>query len=138
MAVRAFSVNPVNTKIRRGVSPSPGQYGLLGLDAACVLDTVGPEAYLFKLRGEVFYAGALHRVVANSAFHDVHERIIGRKPRNLGYYQSCGLAAHRNYGVASVVRPSEREPSDTGGAVQFSSLAELEESVLSRSRFCVS
>ena len=90
-AVRAFSVNPVNTKIRRGVSPSPRQYGVHGLDAAGGVKTAGPEAYMFKLRDEVFYAGALHRAVTNSAFHDVHERIVGRKPRNLGFAEAAVL-----------------------------------------------
>ena len=91
VVVRAVSVNPVDTKIRRGVSPSPGQYGVLGWDAAGVVDAVGPEACLFKPGDEVFYAGSLDRAGTNSAFHVVDERIVGRKPRNLGFAEAAAL-----------------------------------------------
>ena len=91
VAVRAVSVNPVDTKIRRGVAPSPGEYKVLGWDAAGVVDAVGPEATLFKPGDEVFYAGSLDRPGTNSALHIVDERIVGRKPRNLNFAQAAAL-----------------------------------------------
>ena len=91
VAVRAVSVNPVDTKIRRGVAPSPGEYKVLGWDAAGVVDAVGPEATLFKPGDEVFYAGSLDRPGTNSALHIVDERIVGRKPRNLTFAEAAAL-----------------------------------------------
>ena len=91
VAVRAVSVNPVDTKIRRGVAPPPGEHKVLGWDAAGVVDAVGPEATLFKPGDEVFYAGSLDRPGTNSALHIVDERIVGRKPRNLNFAQAAAL-----------------------------------------------
>lgn len=91
VAVRAVSVNPVDTKIRRGVSPPAGEHRILGWDAAGVVESVGPEARLFKPGDEVFYAGAIDRPGSNSELHVVDERIVGRKPRSLGFAESAAL-----------------------------------------------
>jgi NADPH2:quinone reductase len=91
VAVRAVSVNPVDTKIRRNAAPPPGQYKVLGWDAAGVVEAVGPEARLFKPGDEVFYAGSLDRAGTNSALHVVDERIVGHKPRSLGFAEAAAL-----------------------------------------------
>jgi len=91
VSVRAVSVNPVDTKIRRGVAPAAGEHGILGWDAAGVVESVGPEASLFKPGDEVFYAGAIDRPGTNSEFHIVDERIVGRKPRTLGFAEAAAL-----------------------------------------------
>jgi zinc-binding alcohol dehydrogenase family protein len=91
VAVRAVSVNPVDTKIRRGVAPPQGEYKVLGWDAAGVVEAVGPEARLFKPGDEVFYAGSLDRPGTNSELHLVDERIVGRKPRSLGFAEAAAL-----------------------------------------------
>ena len=91
VAVRAVSVNPVDTKIRRGVAPPPGEHKVVGWDAAGVVDAVGPEATLFKPGDEVFYAGSLDRPGTNSALHIVDERIVGRKTRNLNFAEAAAL-----------------------------------------------
>jgi len=91
VAVRAVSVNPVDTKVRRGVAPPPGEHKVVGWDAAGVVDAVGPEATLFKPGDEVFYAGSLDRPGTNSALHIVDERIVGRKPRNLNFAEAAAL-----------------------------------------------
>jgi NADPH:quinone reductase-like Zn-dependent oxidoreductase len=46
--VRAISVNPVDTKIRRNVAPAEGQAKVIGWDAAGVVKAVGPDVTLFK------------------------------------------------------------------------------------------
>jgi len=91
VAVRAVSVNPVDTKVRRGVAPPPGEHKVVGWDAAGVVDAVGPEATLFKPGDEVFYAGSLDRPGTNSALHIVDERIVGRKPRTLNFAEAAAL-----------------------------------------------
>ncbi len=59
--VKAVSVNPVDTKIRKSAKPEAGEWKVLGWDAAGVVVAVGPDAKLFKAGDEVFYAGAINR-----------------------------------------------------------------------------
>lgn len=89
--VRAVSVNPVDTKIRRNVQPEAGQWKVLGWDAAGVVAEVGPEVTGFKPGDEVFYAGALTRPGTNAEFHLVDERIVGRKPQSLNWAEAAAL-----------------------------------------------
>jgi len=87
--VRAVSVNPVDTKIRRGVAVTEPR--VLGWDASGIVRAVGPEVTLFKEGDEVFYAGSLLRPGSNSQFQAVDERIVGRKPATLDFAQSAAL-----------------------------------------------
>lgn len=89
--VRALSVNPVDTKIRRNVAPEGGQAKVLGWDVAGVVTAVGNEVSLFQVGDEVFYAGALDRPGANSELHVVDERLVGRKPASLDFAQAAAL-----------------------------------------------
>lgn len=91
VAVRAISVNPVDTKIRRNVAPADGQAKVLGWDVAGVVQAVGSEVSLFQVGDEVFYAGALQRQGGNSELHVVDERIVGHKPRSLGFAEAAAL-----------------------------------------------
>jgi NADPH2:quinone reductase len=89
--VRAISVNPVDTKIRAGVAPEPGQMKVLGWDAAGIVKAVGPGTKLFKPGDAVFYAGAIDRPGANAEFHLVDERIVGPKPETLDFAAAAAL-----------------------------------------------
>lgn len=89
--VRAVSVNPVDTKVRKRAQPEPGAWKVLGWDAAGVVAAVGPEASLFKPGDEVFYAGELDRPGTNAEFHLVDERLVGRKPISLDWAQAAAL-----------------------------------------------
>jgi len=89
--VRAISVNPVDTKIRRNVAPPEGQNKVIGWDAAGVVKAVGPDVTLFKPGDEVWYAGDLTRAGTNSELHLVDERIVGYKPKNLDFAQAAAL-----------------------------------------------
>jgi NADPH2:quinone reductase len=91
VAVKAISVNPVDTKVRKRAAPPPGEIKLLGYDAAGVVDAVGPEATLFKPGDDVFYAGSIQRQGTNAEFHLVDERIVGRKPKSLSFAQAAAL-----------------------------------------------
>lgn len=92
VAVRAVSVNPVDTKVRKRAEPKAGEFKILGFDAAGVVDAVGPEVTLFKPGDEVYYAGSIQRQGTNSELHLVDERIVGRKPKSLSFAQSAALA----------------------------------------------
>lgn len=89
--VRAVSVNPVDTKVRRGVRPADRIWKVLGWDAAGMVTAVGPEATLFRPGDPVFYAGALGRPGTNAEYHLVDERIVGRKPASLGWSEAAAL-----------------------------------------------
>jgi zinc-binding alcohol dehydrogenase family protein len=88
--VEAVSVNPVDTKIRRNVDPQ-GTDKVIGWDAAGVVVAAGPEASLFKVGDEVFYAGALDRPGSNAALQRVDERLVGRKPASLDFAQAAAM-----------------------------------------------
>jgi NADPH2:quinone reductase len=89
--IRAVSVNPVDTKVRKRAGADDGGWKVLGYDAAGVVAAVGPEASLFKPGDAVFYAGAIGRPGTNSEFHLVDERIVGRKPETLNWAEAAAL-----------------------------------------------
>lgn len=89
--VKAISVNPVDTKVRKRAEPPAGDVKILGYDAAGVVAAVGPEVSLFKPGDEVYYAGSIARSGTNAQFHLVDERIVGRKPKNLSFPEAAAL-----------------------------------------------
>jgi zinc-binding alcohol dehydrogenase family protein len=89
--VRAISVNPVDTKIRQGVTPENGAAKVLGWDAAGVVKAVGSAVRLFQPGDRVFYAGAIDRAGANSELHLVDERIVGAMPASLSFAEAAAL-----------------------------------------------
>jgi zinc-binding alcohol dehydrogenase family protein len=91
VAVRAVSVNPVDTKVRKRAAPPAGGVKVLGYDAAGVVDAVGPQVTLFKPGDEVYYAGSIVRPGTNAEFHLVDERIVGHKPKSLSFTQAAAM-----------------------------------------------
>lgn len=92
VAVKAVSVNPVDTKVRMRAAPQAGQPPkILGYDAAGVVDAVGPQVTLFKTGDEVYYAGSIARSGTNAEYHLVDERIVGHKPKTLSFAQAAAL-----------------------------------------------
>ncbi|WP_439630511.1 zinc-binding alcohol dehydrogenase family protein [Shinella sp.] len=89
--IKAVSVNPVDTKLRRNAVPASGEWRVLGFDAAGIVKAVGPEVTLFKAGDAVFYAGAIDRPGTNSEFHLVDERIVGSKPASLDFAAAAAL-----------------------------------------------
>ncbi len=89
--VRAISVNPVDTKVRRNVQPEGGAAKVLGWDVAGVVKAVGSEVSLFQPGDKVWYAGSIARAGGNSELHVVDERIVGHMPRSLGFAEAAAL-----------------------------------------------
>lgn len=89
--VEAVSANPVDTKIRKGMSPPEGSWKVLGWDAAGTVEAVGDGVNDFKVGDHVFYAGSLIRQGANVEYHLVDERIVGRKPETVSYVEAAAL-----------------------------------------------
>lgn len=91
VAVRAVSVNPVDTKVRRGVAPAPGEWKVLGWDAAGEVVQVGRAVQGFKPGDRVWYAGALGRPGSNAELQAVDARIVGHLPASLDFAQAAAL-----------------------------------------------
>jgi zinc-binding alcohol dehydrogenase family protein len=89
--VRAVSVNPVDTKVRRSVAPPAGELGVLGWDAAGVVRAVGPEVSLFRTGDHVWYAGSIARAGTDSELHLVDERIVGHMPASLDFARAAAV-----------------------------------------------
>lgn len=90
--VRAVSVNPVDTKVRKGGDlPSDGAPRILGWDAAGVVVATGPAVSRFKVGDRVWYAGDITRPGCNSELHAVDERIVGPMPTSLSFAEAASL-----------------------------------------------
>ncbi|MEP9380114.1 zinc-binding alcohol dehydrogenase family protein [Aquabacter sp. CN5-332] len=89
--VRAISVNPADTKLRASSRPRAGEWKVLGYDVAGIVAEIGPEVTMFTPGDEVFYAGDITRPGGNAELHLVDERIVGHKPRTLGWAEAAAL-----------------------------------------------
>ncbi|MDF1800633.1 MAG: zinc-binding alcohol dehydrogenase family protein [Planctomycetota bacterium] len=87
--VRGVSMNPVDVKVRENRAPE-GDHRVLGWDAAGVVTAVGSEVTRFAVGDEVFYAGDITRPGSNAELQLVDERIVGRKPKSLGFAEAAG------------------------------------------------
>ena len=88
--VRGISVNPVDVKVRANMGPDKGNK-VIGYDAAGVVREVGSDVSKFKVGEEVYYAGDFTRPGTNSELHAVDERIVGKKPKSLGFAEAAGF-----------------------------------------------
>lgn len=89
--VKAVSVNPVDTKVRKGNAPAAGEVKVLGWDAVGIVEAVGPQATGFSVGDRVWYAGSIRRPGANSELHVVDARIVAKAPTTLGDADSAAL-----------------------------------------------
>jgi zinc-binding alcohol dehydrogenase family protein len=94
--VRAVSVNPVDTKVRGArhqgsASDKTGKPRVLGWDAAGVVVGKGAAVTGFNVGDEVYYAGALDRPGSNAEYQAVDERLVGRKPKSIGFAEAAAL-----------------------------------------------
>ncbi|WP_340108677.1 zinc-binding alcohol dehydrogenase family protein [Pikeienuella sp. HZG-20] len=91
VAVKAVSVNPVDTKVRAPKDGVEDEPRVLGWDAAGVVEAVGPDVTLFAPGDEVYYAGDITRSGSNAEFQLVDERIVGGKPKSLSFAEAAAL-----------------------------------------------
>ncbi|MGF1701191.1 zinc-binding alcohol dehydrogenase family protein [Photobacterium makurazakiensis] len=89
--VKAISVNPVDYKVRQGMSPPEGEWKVLGFDAAGIVKSVGENVSLFKPGDKVWYAGDITRSGSNAQFQLVDERIVGHMPNSLSFSEAAAL-----------------------------------------------
>ncbi len=89
--IEAISVNPVDTKIRRSVTPEAGEHKVLGWDASGIIEAVGEQVTLFQPGDRVWYAGAINRSGSNAEYHLVDERIVSKMPETLSFSEAAAL-----------------------------------------------
>jgi len=94
--VLAVSVNPVDTKVRGArhqgsASDATGKPRVLGWDAAGVVVEKGAAVSGFSVGDEVYYAGELDRPGSNAEYQAVDERLVGRKPKSIGFAEAAAL-----------------------------------------------
>ncbi len=91
VAVKAVSINPVDTKLRAPKDKVEETPRILGWDASGIVEAVGPDAKLFKVGDAVYYAGDVTRSGTNAEYQLVDERIVGSKPQSLSFAEAAAL-----------------------------------------------
>lgn len=91
VAVRATSVNPIDTKQRAPRAQVESQPRILGWDGAGIIVDKGSRVKLFRVGDEVFFTGSLSRNGSNAEFVALDHEIIGRKPKNLSFEEAAAM-----------------------------------------------
>ncbi len=91
VAVKAVSVNPVDTKIRTPKDQIETTPKILGWDAAGEVIAIGSEVRYFNVGDLVYYAGDITRPGSNCENQLVDERIVGKKPATLTFFEAAAL-----------------------------------------------
>lgn len=89
--VKAVSVNPVDTKVRKNAAPEAGQAKVLGWDAVGTVEAVGSGVKNFRTGDRVYYSGSIIRPGSNAELHAVDERIAALAPKSLDDAQAAAL-----------------------------------------------
>ncbi len=89
--IQAISVNPVDYKVRRGITDPLAAPRILGWDAAGIVAAVGEKVSLFKAGDRVYYAGDITRSGSYASHQLVDEHIVGRMPATLDFAGAAAL-----------------------------------------------
>ncbi len=132
VAVKAISVNPVDTKIRAPKNQTETVARILGWDAAGEVVAIGSKVKHFAVGDQVYYAGDITRSGSNSEFQLVDERIVGKKPVSLSFAEAAALpltsitaweALFERLGISSQGDDAEKTILIIGGAGGVGSIA---------------
>ena len=90
--VRAVSLNPVDTKVRKSL----GQKNLttpriLGFDAAGVVEALGSDVKKFSIGDEVYYSGEVTRAGSNAEFQTVQVALVALKPESFTFTEAAAV-----------------------------------------------
>jgi len=112
--VQAISVNPVDTKVRRGMAPTADEWRVLGWDAAGIVRAIGADVTLFKPGDRVWCAGSIARQGSNSELQLVDERIVGKMPASLDFPAAAALPLTSLTAWEMLFDRLEIKPGETG------------------------
>src|SRR5688572_20097067 len=84
--VRAISLNPVDTKIRKSLgTENLTTPRVLGFDAAGIVQAAGSDVKSFTIGDEVFYSGDVTRAGSNAEFQTVQAALVAKKPESFSF-----------------------------------------------------
>ncbi len=90
--VKAVSVNPVDTKVHKGLQKNGLEAPrVLGWDASGVVKAVGAKVSGFTPGDEVWYAGDITRSGSNASQQLIDSRLVGHKPASLDWAAAAAL-----------------------------------------------
>lgn len=128
VAVKAFALNPVDTKIRKTRSGTADAPSILGWDAAGVVEAVGAQVSGFKPGDAVYYAGDVTRPGSYATRQAVDHRIVAKKPVSLDFADAAALpltalTAHEAMLERGIAYEADSKVLIVGGAGGVGSLA---------------
>lgn len=91
VAVRAVSVNPLDTKLRARSRLKDGAVKVLGFDAAGIVEAVGSHVEHFRPGDAIFWLNPVTHQGTNAQFHVVDERVAGNMPASLSFSEAAAL-----------------------------------------------
>lgn len=90
--IRAVSLNPVDTKVRKTLSAENlTTPHILGFDAAGVVEAVGSDVKSFSIGDAVFYSGDVTRAGSNAEFQTVQAALVAKKPESFSFAAAAAL-----------------------------------------------
>jgi NADPH2:quinone reductase len=90
--VRAVSLNPVDTKVRKLIgTDNLGTPKILGYDAAGIVEKIGASVKNFSPGDEVFYSGDVTRPGSNAEFHCVQAALVAKKPVSFTFAEAAAI-----------------------------------------------
>jgi NADPH2:quinone reductase len=90
--IRAVSLNPVDTKVRKMIGADDlSTPRILGFDAAGIVERVGGHVKNFSIGDEVFYSGDVTRPGSNAELQAIQAALVAKKPENFSFNQAAAL-----------------------------------------------
>lgn len=90
--VRAVSLNPVDTKVRKSLgAENLTNPRIFGFDAAGIVEAVGSDVKQFAIGDEVFYSGDVTRAGSNAEFQTVQAALVARKPERFSFTEAAAI-----------------------------------------------
>ncbi|MDU1953162.1 zinc-binding alcohol dehydrogenase family protein [Atlantibacter hermannii] len=90
--VKAVSINPVDTKVHKGIQKNGLQEPrILGWDASGIVKATGSKVTGFQPGDEVYYAGDITRPGSNTTHQLIDARIVGHKPKSLDWAAAASV-----------------------------------------------
>ena len=89
--ISAVSVNPIDTKIKAGITDRLNTPLILGWDAMGTVIAAGDKTTLLNVSDKIFYAGDISRPGSYAQYQLVDERLAAKAPVNIKPEQSAAM-----------------------------------------------
>ena len=113
VAVAAVSLNPVDWKLAEGGHPAWVFPHILGLDAAGVIEKVGPDVVGWSIGDRVAWHGDLSRPGVFAEFAVAEGHVLARIPENVSFDAAAALPCAGMTAYQGLLRKVKLEPSQT-------------------------